>query len=89
MISIELKQLVDPNNEACCEYHLAHKVKEWALSKDYMIVSFMNWNSGNNCFARVKLRNSPSLFGEYEPEANTEPEAIFKAGNYILENLKQ
>lgn len=77
MISIELKQLVDPNNEACCEYHLAHKVKEWAYTTG--ITNFLSGQAdhGRKC-------EFYEGFDEIVLYANTEPEAIFKAGEWIL-----
>lgn len=27
----ELRKIIDPNNECCCEYHLMAKCKEWAF----------------------------------------------------------
>jgi len=38
-ISNELRKLVDPNNECCCEHCLAHKCKKWATSKGYDLSS--------------------------------------------------
>ena len=39
MISRELKEVIDPNNECCCEYQLSHKCKEWAILQGYYICS--------------------------------------------------
>ena len=82
MISTELKKLVDPKNECCCEYHLAHKCKEWAHKLGFMVQSYQY-----NTKARVDLLKScdvDEIFIE-----DTEPEAIFKATSYIMEQLKQ
>ena len=38
-ISNELRKLVDPNNECCCEHCLSNKCKEWALKKGFKIYS--------------------------------------------------
>ena len=85
MISIELKQLVDPNNEACCEYHLAHKVKEWALKQGYRIASQLiergiTIDIGMNGFAVVHTCNR-EVNKERE---DTELEAVFAAGEWVL-----
>lgn len=84
MISTELKKLVDPKNECCCESHLAHKCKEWA--KNYTLVSayyFENGEEGAWCCLHKDLC---SVEGEMF-EADTEEEAIFKACDYILNEL--
>lgn len=81
MISIELKQLVDPNNEACCEYHLAHKVKEWAYSQEepYELISGCLYAPFSNKQYICEITNEDiTLY------ADTEPEAIFKAAEWIL-----
>lgn len=63
-------------------YELAYKCKEWANKQDY----------DNNCFVTILYENITSRaiitedgFGFY---ANTEPEAIFKACEWILKETK-
>ena len=96
-ISNELRKLVDPNNECCCEHCLSNKCKEWA----YKVAKFP-----------IKLETSPTdEYGEEysigswflcgiegsHPKTNktisrdtlvhygqNEPEAIFKACEWIL-----
>lgn len=92
-ISNELRKLVDPNNECCCEHCLSSKCKEWAFKQGYVIIS------GLSC------KEHPSKEIEYDCiiedfysyyEDNTpfiqffdtsEPEAIFKACQWILDQI--
>ena len=80
-------------------YELAHKVKEWAwYDQSYQISSYFITLELKQGMSAEDLRQQPvcqsciaNINGtliEYF-DTNTEPEAIFKAGNYILENLKQ
>jgi len=61
-------------------YELAHKCKEWAMTKERTIWS--GWDYGVGKFV--------SMIGEHgvneliNNDADTEPEAIFKACDYIL-----
>jgi hypothetical protein len=60
-------------------HELAHKCKEWAYENSYTV-----W-SGLYCFAYVQKHYNE---GEelFSCKADTEPEAIFKACEWILEN---
>jgi hypothetical protein len=58
-------------------YQVAHKCKEWARSEDYIIMS------GKSITAKAYFL---AFHGSYF-EAETEPEAIFKACEYILKQL--
>jgi len=60
-------------------YELAHKCKEWALDKGYIIESytFFDDRSENKGYARI---------GKYRFPLKTEVEAIFKACQWILKN---
>ena len=70
-------------------HELAHKIKEWARKKRYAIISGIDMNGFWQYKAKVKY-NDRGIIKEIPYKfANTEPEAIFKACNYILENLKQ
>ena len=68
-------------------YELAHKCKEWAISKGYDILSGGLEASLYSCYIdysdkRYTLQMTP-LHHEF---ANTEPEAIFEACQWILDN---
>ena len=79
----ELRKLVDPNNECCCEHCLAHKCKEWAISKGWVLHEVRNLKEYIIYFSG-DFREPSNDF-----RADTEPEAIFKATSYIMEQLKQ
>lgn len=102
VISTKLKQIVDPNNECCCEHSLAHKCKERAFNNGYEIESLyaeMIYQSNNEAdgeeptfkskkeaLVRIKknsIGNGTVLKHYYAP---TEPEAIFKAYQWLLDN---
>lgn len=69
-------------------YELAHKCKEWALSKDYKLVSL-----NKECF----LYDTQYLYDVSEQlnqwsewfEADSEVEAIFKACEWVLKEIKR
>ena len=58
-------------------YELAHKCKEWAHSRSFMIQSYLY-----NTKARADLLSSCDVDEKFI--ADTEPEAIFKACEWIL-----
>ena len=65
-------------------YELAHKCKEWAF-KNYKIIINSRITSNTkliNGYAEI-IKNYDYLYGDY---ADTEPEAIFKACEWIMEN---
>ena len=62
-------------------YELAHRCKEWAHSRNFMIQSYLY-----NTKARVDLLKSCDIDEIFIEE--TEPEAIFKATSYILDQFK-
>ena len=76
-------------------YELAHKCKEWASAKDILIdVHMQNANSFSVSVNTKQKHTIPtSCYGVYEYyykhsfaysiEASTEPEAIFKAAEWI------
>ena len=92
-ISDELRKLVDPNNECCCEHCLSNKCKEWATENKYTILTESMYPNGY--FAYV-LSNEQSIeqcgyLCEHKvikdiPHNKTEPEAIFAACQWILDN---
>lgn len=66
-------------------YELAHKCKEWALKRGYIIKSFSSADKG---YGIIEI-----LIGKDEvidlKMADTETEAIFKACQWILDNKGQ
>ena len=95
-ISNELRRLVDPNNECCCEYCLSIKCKEWAYTNKYRLSSgqhrlntkqehYINNQIASYFCSVYYITNDDS---DIQIDANTEPEAIFKACQWILENIK-
>ena len=83
----ELRKLVDPNNECCCEHCLSNKCKEWAYKQGYILMSTIRTNS-----SLAICEFSKSGKHDYEDElynnfrAHTEHEAVFLACKWILEN---
>ena len=69
-------------------YELAHKCKEWAGDKGYILLS-----KDKECliYSIDEVYDVVECLNQYEEyfEADTEPEAIFKATSYIMEQLKQ
>lgn len=65
-------------------YELAHKCKEWALDNGIMLESAITKRSGL-CHTGTRCHNNelynPELFME-----DTEPEAIFRACEWIIDN---
>jgi len=62
-------------------HELAHKCKEWALNQDIVIHTFIDHNG--RAFARRGSGIIPTMGGNYS--GDTEPEAIFRACEWILE----
>jgi hypothetical protein len=62
-------------------YELAHKCKDWALMHDFSIKSTYDFT--HTCFASVYGLQRGSYFNV---QADAEPEAIFKACQWILDN---
>ena len=65
-------------------YEFAFKCKEWANTQDYWTQSGYEINHLGNYFCMIKDMPDNQFF-----YANTEPEAIFLACEYILNNIKQ
>ena len=85
-ISDELRKLVDPNNECCCEHCLSNKCKEWANnlpSKRYQLYSGICPKSLNYSVCSIF---SGAIEQTEEIIANSEVEAIIKACQWILDN---
>ena len=66
-----------------CEYKVAHICKEWALGKNHIISSKTRKNYDFNGACRISKIASKGSHGFI---AYTEPEAIFKACQWVLEN---
>ena len=95
-ISNELRRLVDPNNECCCEYCFSIKCKEWILNqknKDcFYIADQFSLNIESQMgvikyFWCVLLKNSSRISPEFK--ADSEIEAIIKACEFILTKRNQ
>ena len=69
-------------------YELAHKCKEWAKSKDYYILSGYDDTNIPVSLINHHYGEGGCSCDEYF-ETNTEPEAIFKACDYIILNMTQ
>ena len=65
------------------KHALAHKVKEWALENGYEIWS-VSKNAEKYCKAQIEDIEQGTVAIK---QANTEPEAIFQAGEWILGKL--
>ena len=65
-------------------YELAHKCKEWAISKGYYLYSVIV-NKEAYAYITYPCNTSLRLFSCH---SYTEPEAIFKACEYIMEKIK-
>ena len=78
-------------------YELAHKCKEWALGKSFAIYTMptLTERKWGNTSIRIyhfhsagKDRIIGKTFKDGRVEADTEPEAILKACEWILEEMK-
>ena len=67
-------------------YELAHKCKEWAWSKRKLSI-ISGYTISGNIVANIMAKHMNMC--EHHHKADTEPEAIFKATSYIMEQLKQ
>lgn len=63
-------------------YELMHLMKKWA--KDEGVTHFSSWLGDNECHSRFMLG-----FDFYEFDANTEPESVVKACQWILDKKDQ
>ena len=77
-------------------YELAHKCKEWAYKKEYALTPMNDFGFGNkdtdnfksywtSCYINLRPSNGTHL---YCVEMTSEPEAIFKACEWIMEQTK-
>lgn len=81
-ISDKLRKLVDPNNTCCCDHCLSNKCREWILTNsDYDIIindTTVYLDNGSS------LLNEGGFYFDAKFTAPTEPEAVFKAFEYVL-----
>ena len=66
-------------------HELAHKCKEWAFSRGYEILSYTSKDGG--CYVEKDTRGTIDTVHEELDLNQTEAEAIFKACEWILEQL--
>ena len=69
-------------------YELAHKCKEWAFSYkfDFEIIRIKNVKNYGKIFVRVHTIHTNQCNGKEFYPFDREPEAIFKACQWILDN---
>ena len=67
-------------------YELAYKCKEWAYENDYYIYSIVTFAAEGSCYLTHENNISKRL---KTFDSDTEQEAILKACEYILNNIKQ
>ena len=70
-------------------YELSHRCKEWAYKNDYALFTGKDWVDGDDmwfCLEQQKYK-SEVAYCKWN-EADTEPEAIFKACEWILKESK-
>lgn len=70
-------------------YELAHKCKEWALNKGYIIEigvhpTIKKDRSDRDYFYKITTDRGQRFISNFVEIIKTEPEAIFKACEYIL-----
>lgn len=68
-------------------YELAHKCKEWVLAKKYIIKIEHHYSNTHRIL--LMKREDCTWLEPWKTTFETEPEAIFKATSYIMEQLKQ
>lgn len=75
------------DNSSINIYELAHKCKEWAVVKQFYNVASLLDYTGYTCI----IRQNPMTFlnTELRFRAGTEPKAIFKACQWILEQKRK
>ena len=68
-------------------YEFAHKCKEWAYANKFKLKSGIYTTNGGENFGGYETNvYHCNKFGSKEFSADTEPEAIFKACQWILDN---
>ena len=66
------------------KYKLANDLKDWAYDNGFIIKAFRQFNEDTTYFARVFVKGKEVNFFT----ASTEPNAVFKACEWVLEELK-
>ena len=77
------REMIEYGCEANINIHeLAHKCKEWVSSKEYKM------DSGTNCLIGYSASTCRSMTDDEWTvfQADTEPEAIFKATQWVYDN---
>lgn len=77
---------------SCDIHHLAHKCKEWAINKGYVLrICYVLENDTRElCFVETTLLKSDQYLSDYyDMDSNTEVEAIIKACEWILKEIKK
>ena len=85
-ISDELRNLVDPNNECCCEHCLSNKCKEWGVAqplKHNFHISVAT-HKGSEYSATIAYWSDQLKNESFR--GSSEPEAVFKACQWIYNN---
>ena len=85
-ISDELRKQVDLNTECCCEHCLSNKCKEWAFKRkfDFEIIRIKHGKDYGKIFVRIHTIHTNRVNGKEFYPFEEEPEAIFKACEWIL-----
>lgn len=67
-------------------YEFQHKCKEWAYERDFYIYSIFTFAGEGACYVTKdnEVQKRLATFA-----GDSEPEAVFKATSYIMEQLKQ
>ena len=81
-ISNELRKLVDPNNECCCEHCLSNKCKEWASNNQFTLVS---GDSGHGFVCSVGHYSNNDINVEFYGE--NEFNAVIQGCEFILNKI--
>lgn len=74
-------------------YELAHKCREWALSEGYIIEvgvhpTIKKDRSDRDYFYKITTDRGQRLISKFVEIIKTEPEAVFKACELVLEQTK-
>lgn len=81
-ISNELRKLVDPNNECCCEHCLSNKMKSCIPEEVILIL----WKNKFGWGVRMDTPENETFY--QDGIFKTEFEAVTKAYKWIMENTK-
>lgn len=74
-------------------HELAHKVKEWAFWNDYEVITRMRipdiYRDEHKIDYGYEINHINNGVVEFSWWIDTEPEAIFKAGEWVLQKVKE